>query len=88
VFTNFFPEYFGVCILIRVVPKQLQYLRLCFKLYFNITSMLVPGDPRRLGTPIYVFTVESPQPVGARHTSYRHLLWKHRDRVGKTHLFT
>jgi hypothetical protein len=38
--------------------------------------MLVPGDPRRLGTPIYVFTMESPQPVGARHTSCTPLLWK------------
>jgi hypothetical protein len=44
-----------------------------------ITSMLVPGDPGRLGTPIYVFTVESPQPVRARHTSCTQLLWKPHD---------
>jgi hypothetical protein len=42
------------------------------------TSMLVPGDPGCLGTHIYVFTVESQQPVGARHTSYTQLLWKPR----------
>jgi hypothetical protein len=56
---NFFPEHCGVCILIRVVPKHLQYLRLYFRLYFNITSMMVPGDPGRLGTAIYVFTVDN-----------------------------
>jgi hypothetical protein len=41
--------------------------------------MLVPGDLGRLGTPIYVFTVESPQPVGPRHTSCKLLLRKPRD---------
>jgi hypothetical protein len=41
--------------------------------------MLVPGDPGGLGTPIYVFAVESPQPVGARHTSCTQLLWKPHD---------
>jgi hypothetical protein len=41
--------------------------------------MLVPGDPGRLGTPIYVFTVETPQPVGARYTSCPQLLWKPQD---------
>jgi hypothetical protein len=50
--------------------------------------MLGPGDPGRLGTPIYVFTVESPQPVGARHTSCTHLLWKTRDPSREdTHLY-
>jgi hypothetical protein len=44
-----------------------------------IPSMLVPGDPGRLGTPIYVFTMESPQPVGARNTSCAPLLWKPHD---------
>jgi hypothetical protein len=43
------------------------------------TSMLVPGDPGRLGTHVYVFTVESPQPMGARHTSCTPLLWKPHD---------
>jgi hypothetical protein len=43
------------------------------------TSMLVPGAPGRLGTLIYVFTMESPQPVGARHTPYTPLLWKSDD---------
>jgi hypothetical protein len=38
--------------------------------------MLVPGDPSRLRTHIYLFTVESPQPVGVRHTSCTQLLWK------------
>jgi hypothetical protein len=38
--------------------------------------MLVPGDPGSLGIHIYVFTVESQQPVGARHTSCTQLLWK------------
>jgi hypothetical protein len=41
--------------------------------------MLVPGDPARLGTHIYVFIVESVQPVGARHTSCTQLLWKPHD---------
>jgi hypothetical protein len=41
--------------------------------------MLVAGDPGRLGTPIYIFAVESPQLVGARHTSCTQLLWKPRD---------
>jgi hypothetical protein len=41
--------------------------------------MLVPDDPGRLGTPIYVFTVESPQPVGARQNSCMPLLWKPHD---------
>jgi hypothetical protein len=76
---NFNPEHFGVCILIHVVLKHLQYLRLYFKLYFNITSMLVSGDPGRLGTPIYVSPVESPQPVGPRYNSCTRLLWKPRD---------
>jgi hypothetical protein len=30
----------------------------------DTTSMLVPGDLGRLVTRIYVFTVESPEPVG------------------------
>jgi hypothetical protein len=50
--------------------------------------MLVPGNPGKLGTPIYVFTVESPQPVRARHTSCMQLLWKPNDLPGKTHAFT
>jgi hypothetical protein len=41
--------------------------------------MLVAGDPGQLGTPVYVFTVESPQPVGARYTSCTQLLWKSHD---------
>jgi hypothetical protein len=43
------------------------------------TTMLVPGDPGRLGTPIYVFTVGSPQPVWARYASCTQLLWKPHD---------
>jgi hypothetical protein len=39
----------------------------------------VPGDPGGLGTPIYVFTVVFPQPVGAKHTSCTQLLWKPHD---------
>jgi hypothetical protein len=38
--------------------------------------MLVPGDPGSIGLHVYVFTVESQQPVGARHTSCTQLLWK------------
>jgi hypothetical protein len=38
--------------------------------------MLVPGDPGGIGIHIYVFTVESQEPMGARHTSYTQLLWK------------
>jgi hypothetical protein len=41
--------------------------------------MLVPGDLGRLGTPVYVFTVESLQPVRARHTACMLLLWKPHD---------
>jgi hypothetical protein len=41
--------------------------------------MLVPGDPGGIGKHIYVFTVESQQPVEARHTSCTQLLWKPRD---------
>jgi hypothetical protein len=49
--------------------------------YVNIklTSMLLPGDPGSIGIHIYVFTVESQQLVGARHTSCTQLLWKPRD---------
>jgi hypothetical protein len=43
------------------------------------TRVLVPGDPGRLRTPVYVFTAESPQPVGGRHTSCTQLQWKPRD---------
>jgi hypothetical protein len=46
---------------------------------FLYTCMLVPADPGRLGTHIYVFTVEFQQPVGARHTSCTQLLWKSHD---------
>jgi hypothetical protein len=46
---------------------------------FHDTSMLVCGYPDSLGTHIYVFTVESPQPVGARHISCTPLLWKPHD---------
>jgi hypothetical protein len=59
--------------------NETQYLWLNFKLYFNITSMLVSGYPGTLGTPMYVFIVEFPQPVGRRHTSCTQLLWKPRD---------
>jgi hypothetical protein len=38
--------------------------------------MLVPGNLGSIGIHIYVFTVESQQLVGARHTSCTHLLWK------------
>jgi hypothetical protein len=61
-------------------PRQLLWVGLqatCVKLIISgltnlnycVTSMPVPSDTGRLGTPIYVFTVEFPQPVGARHTS-------------------
>jgi len=35
------------------------------------TSLLVPGDTGRLGTLIYVVTVETPRPGQARHTHLR-----------------
>jgi hypothetical protein len=38
--------------------------------------MLVPGDPGSIVIHIYVFAVESQQPVGERHTSCTRLLWK------------
>jgi hypothetical protein len=41
--------------------------------------MLMPGGPGRIGTPVYVFTVESPKHMGARHTSCTPLLWKPHD---------
>jgi hypothetical protein len=42
----------------------------------NLTSLLVPGDPGRLGTPIYIFTKETPRPGEASHTSCMQSLWK------------
>jgi hypothetical protein len=54
----------------------------------ELTSMLLPGDPGSIGIHIYVFTVESQQPVGATHISCTQLLWKHTARAGKTHPFT
>jgi hypothetical protein len=41
--------------------------------------MLVPGYPGTLGTTMYLFTVESLQPVWAMHTSCTQFLWKPRD---------
>jgi hypothetical protein len=49
--------------------------------------MLVPCDPGSIGIHIYAFTVESQQPVGARHTSCMQLLWKpHGHRRQGTHI--
>jgi hypothetical protein len=41
--------------------------------------MLVPGEQGSRGIHTYVFTVESQQTVGARHTSCTQLLWKPQD---------
>jgi hypothetical protein len=41
-------------------------------------SLLVPGDPGRLGTPVYVIIVETSRPVEARFAT----------RAGKAHSFT
>jgi hypothetical protein len=50
--------------------------------------MLVPGEPGSIGTHIYIFTVESQQPVGARHTSSTQLLWKpHSPRTEDTPIY-
>jgi hypothetical protein len=38
--------------------------------------MLVTGYPGSIWTHIYIFAVESQQPVGATHTSCTQLLWK------------
>jgi hypothetical protein len=38
---------------------------------FSNTSLLVPGDPGRLGTLIYIVTVETSRPGQARHTYLR-----------------
>ena len=35
------------------------------------TSLLVPGDPGRLFTHIYIETVEASRPVGTRHANVR-----------------
>ena len=43
------------------------------------TCLLAPVDAGRLGTNIYVVTVETSQPVEARYTSRTRLLWKPRD---------
>ena len=40
------------------------------------TSLLVPGDPGRLGTLIYVVTVETSRPGQARHTRLGYGTWK------------
>jgi hypothetical protein len=51
--------------------------------------MVVPGDPGSIGIHIYVFTVESQQPVGARHTSCTQLLWKlHGPSREDTHIYS
>jgi hypothetical protein len=44
------------------------------------TSLVVPVDAGRLGTNIYVVTVETSQAVEARYTSCTQLLWKPRDK--------
>jgi hypothetical protein len=54
----------------------ITYMYFSLLSFSDITSMLDSGDPGRLGTHIYVFTVESQEPVGARHTSCTQLLWK------------
>jgi hypothetical protein len=41
--------------------------------------MLVAGYLGSLRTPMYVFIVEFPQPVGTRNTSYTQVMWKLRD---------
>lgn len=45
----------------------------------SFTSLLVPIHVGRLGTNIYVVTVETSQPVEARYASCTQLLWKPRD---------
>jgi hypothetical protein len=64
------------------LPTQSVYV-FCVDLGTNSdyfpTSMLVPGEPGGLGTPVYVFTMETPRPVEARHDSCTQLLWKPHD---------
>jgi hypothetical protein len=62
---------------------------------YEITSMQVPGDRGSIGKHIYVFTVESPQPVEARHHSCSPCCGKQfsccgnpATLAGKAHIFT
>jgi len=41
--------------------------------------LLVPGNPDRLGTIIYIVIVDNSRPVEARYTTYMYLLCKSRD---------
>jgi hypothetical protein len=61
------------CLSKHLVVCSWQYSKLF------LTIMLVLCYPGRLGTTIFIFTVESPQPVVARHTSCTQLLWKPHD---------
>jgi hypothetical protein len=50
--------------------------------------MPAPGDTGSIGIHVYVFTVVSQQPVGARHTSCTQLLWKpHGPSNEDTHIY-
>jgi hypothetical protein len=55
------------------------YLHSCPFLQINPNRYAGAGHPGRLGTTNYVFTVETQQPVGARNTSCKQLLWTPRD---------
>jgi hypothetical protein len=50
--------------------------------------MLVPGNLGRLGTPIYVFTMESLQPLGQGTLHVRSYCGNPTTQAGKTHTFT
>jgi hypothetical protein len=58
-------------LLARTIGNLRDYSEVCYE-----TSLLVPGDAGRLGTPIYTVTMETLRPVEARHTSCTQLLWK------------
>jgi hypothetical protein len=50
--------------------------------------MLLIGEPGSIGIHIYIFSVESQQPVGARHTECTQLLWKtHGPSREDTHIY-
>jgi hypothetical protein len=68
---------------------NLPYFGMTFlRLNYINTNTPLPGDPSRLAIPIYVFTVESPQPVGARHNMYAVTVETPMTRAGKIHPFT
>jgi hypothetical protein len=63
-----------------ILWHETRLLTCTFQLF---TSPPVPGDLGKLGTHIYVVTLETPRVVEAKNTSCTQLLWKPRDPGGQ-----